>query len=126
MKNSEFFLDKQRLKGRVCFRAPTATDESGSIAIFQVLNSRPTTITAVNVAVAWGFMVGHKVMVADAVRAYVQSDLRARHPTYIEFPRHVIPKRWRYLRRPVCRLLKALYGHPEAGAHWERHLRRIV
>ena len=24
--------------------------------------------------------------------------------------------------RPLCRLNKALYGHPEAGGHWERHL----
>ena len=22
----------------------------------------------------------------------------------------------------MCRLNKALYGHPESGAHWERHL----
>ena len=22
----------------------------------------------------------------------------------------------------MCRLDKALYGHPESGAHWERHL----
>jgi hypothetical protein len=28
--------------------------------------------------------------------------------------------------RPVCRLIKALYGHPEAGGHWERHLEKIV
>ena len=27
---------------------------------------------------------------------------------------------------PVCRLIKALYGHPEAGGHWERHLAAIV
>ena len=26
----------------------------------------------------------------------------------------------------MCRLVKALYGHPESGAHWERHLERAV
>ena len=26
----------------------------------------------------------------------------------------------------MCRLVKALYGHPESGAHWERHLTRHV
>ena len=26
----------------------------------------------------------------------------------------------------MCRLIKALYGHPEAGGHWERHLKKII
>ena len=26
----------------------------------------------------------------------------------------------------MCLLVKALYGHPEAGAHWERHLTEII
>ncbi len=26
----------------------------------------------------------------------------------------------------MCRLVKALYGHPESGAHWERHLEAAV
>ena len=26
----------------------------------------------------------------------------------------------------MCRLVKALYGHPESGAHWERRLERAV
>ena len=26
----------------------------------------------------------------------------------------------------MCRLIKALYGHPESGAHWERHLTAAV
>ena len=28
--------------------------------------------------------------------------------------------------RPMCRLYKALYGHPEAGGHWERLLHKSV
>ena len=30
------------------------------------------------------------------------------------------------MRKPVVRLVKALYGHPEAGGHWERHLEAII
>ena len=30
------------------------------------------------------------------------------------------------MKRPCFRLKKALYGHPEAGGHWERHLEDIV
>ena len=29
-------------------------------------------------------------------------------------------------RKPVCLLKKALYGHPESGGHWERHLEDAV
>eukprot|EP00973_Karenia_brevis_P054546 7580146-Karenia_brevis.AAC.1 len=30
------------------------------------------------------------------------------------------------LDRPVCRLVKALYGHPESGTHWEKHLTEAI
>ena len=30
------------------------------------------------------------------------------------------------MKRPVVQLKKALYGHPEAGGHWERHLEAII
>ena len=62
-------------------------------------------------------MIGNKVTVADAVRAYVQSQLETEFPIYIEFPRHLTPDSWKHCRHPVCRLIKALYGNPEAGAH---------
>ena len=26
----------------------------------------------------------------------------------------------------MCRLIKALYGHPESGGHWERHLEEAI
>ena len=94
--------------------------------MFQEMSSRPTTIVALNVSVAYGGLKGNKSTTADAVRAYCQSDLNAKHPTYVEFPRHLCPREWLHMRRPVCRLIKALYGHPEAGGHWERHLEKIV
>ena len=61
-----------------------------------------------------------------AIKAYVQSDLKSIHPTFIEIPKHLCPKEWLHMHKPVCRLIKALYGHPEAGAHCERHLTAIV
>ena len=30
------------------------------------------------------------------------------------------------MNRPVVQLKKALYGHPEAGGHWEKHLEKII
>ena len=43
-------------------------------------------------------------------------------------PRELWPKHWHAagFKRPVCVLEKALYGHPESGAHWERHLTDAV
>eukprot|EP00973_Karenia_brevis_P070942 9858274-Karenia_brevis.AAC.1 len=26
----------------------------------------------------------------------------------------------------MCKLVKALYGHPESGAHWQRHLTAAI
>ena len=96
------------------------------MAIYQEMSSRPTTTVAVNVSIGYGCLQGFKVTVADAIKAYVQRDLKSIHPTYIEIPKHLCPKEWLAMHKPVCRLVKALYGHPEAGAHWERHLEKIV
>jgi hypothetical protein len=126
IKNHEMGEHLQKWKGRFCFRAPTARDQGGAIAVFQEMSSRPTTVVAVNVSVAYGCLHGYKVSVADAVKAYVQSDLKSKNPTYIEIPKHLCPLEWRKMHKPVCKLVKALYGHPEAGAHWERHLEKIV
>ena len=30
------------------------------------------------------------------------------------------------MRRPLVKLERALYGHPEAGGHWEKHLEKII
>ena len=118
--------DKHKWKGRFCYRAPTVRDEGGALAVFQEISARPVAIIAVNITIAYGCLPGHMLSTADAVRAYVQSNLESKHPTYIEFPKHLIPKKWSHLKRPVVRLIKALYGHPEAGGHWERHLTKIV
>jgi hypothetical protein len=31
------------------------------------------------------------------------------------------PKSWAKYRDPVCPLILALYGHPDAGGYWEQH-----
>ena len=83
----------QKWKGRFCYRAPTVRDEGGSLAVFQEMSSRPTTIVSVNCAVAYGILPGHKLTAADAVKAYVQSDLNSKHPTFIDIPKHLCPKK---------------------------------
>ena len=45
-------------------------------------------------------------------------------PTWVCLPPEAQPQWWRkkfpHLRRLACRLLKALYGHPDAGTYWEQ------
>lgn len=128
IKNSELPESdpRRKHKGRFCYRTPTARDEEGAIAVFQEMASRPTTITSLNIAVAYGIMFGNKITVADAIKAYVQSLLKSKDPTYIEMPKHLVPDKYKHINRPCFRLVRALYGHPEAGGHWERHLTAIV
>ena len=60
---------------------------------------------------------GNDVQMADAMQAYIQAKLSGVH-CWVELP----DEAWRpsssrhKFRRPVCRLLKARYGHPDAAA----------
>ena len=55
------------------------------------------------------------------------SPFLSEHPTWVQIPRELWPAAWkgRYW-RPVCLLIKSLYGHPESGAYWEKHLTEIL
>ena len=76
---------------------------------------------------AYGCIPGHKTSCADAVRAYVQALLKSVHKTWVHIPRDLWPPEWRgKYEKPMCLLEKALYGHPESGGHWERHLTEAV
>jgi hypothetical protein len=113
------------LKGRVVYRGDSAKDEEGAAAIYQNLSASPTSIRGMNANIAYGRVPGHKTTSADAVKAYVQAVLNARHPTWVQIPKELRPSHWQF-KRPVCRLFKALYGHPESGGHWEIHLKRVI
>ena len=128
MKNSEGPADLQKYKGRVCFRGDTVKDQEGMLAIFQELSACPTTIHTTNSAIAYGSLPGHACETADAVRAYIQCDLKSVHQTWVRIPRELWPPSWaeRGFKAPMCLLRKALYGHPESGGHWERHLTAAV
>ena len=118
----------RRYKGRICYRGDATRDEYGAIAIHQDLSSSPTTIQGANANIAYGAAPGNGTSTADAVRAYVQALLKSLVETWVHIPYELWPKdgSWRGMRRPMCRLIKALYGHPESGAHWEAHLTEAV
>ena len=126
-----------------------AKDQHGQAAVYQELSSSPTGIFDVNASIAWGCCPGNTTTAADAIKAYVQSLLKSKNDTYVAIPYELWPRcekckakdnanacpncPWQKLgferkgdKRPFCRLRKALYGHPESGAHWERHLKEAV
>ena len=53
--------------------------------------------------------------------------LKGKHKTWIELPPELRPS-WRKTKfvKPVVLLIKALYGHPDAGGLWEAHLKRVL
>ena len=42
-------------------------------------------------------------------------------PTWVRLPKDQWPAAWSKYHDPVCPLLLALYGHPDAGGYWEQH-----
>ena len=117
-----------KYKGRIVFRGDIVKDEYNAAAVFQELSASPTTIHSANSAIAYGCIPGHKVTQADAIRAYVQSSLKSKAETWVAIPRELWPEEWHKMnfKKPMCRLHKALYGHPESGGHWERHLEEAI
>ena len=127
IKFAELARDLQILKGRIVYRGDCAKDEWGAAAIYQELAASPTSIQAANSNIAYGLFPGNKTTTADAVKAYVQSALKSKHPTWISLPPELWPADWKgKYKKPIVRLIKSLYGHPESGAHWEKHLEDIL
>ena len=111
------------------FQGNQVVTETWEVAIFQDMGSAPATMEAGKTIDAYGCFPGHSCEQADAEQAYIQADLTGTE-TWVWLPeeaweqaptdvREAFYKRG--LRRPVVRLRKALYGHPDAGTFWERH-----
>ena len=71
-------------------------------------------------------MKGNCTTQSDVVRAYTQSILNTQVPTRVELPVELVPKEFRGIKRPCVRLWKSLYGHPEAGYHWDQRFKQIM
>ena len=113
-------------------RGDAARDASGNLALYQTLSASPASIVAANATIGFGMLENHKVTSADAVKAYLQALLKSLAKTWIRLPRQVWPPEWLYedgtprYRQPVIELLQALYGHPEAGSHWQQQCEEAI
>ena len=84
---------------------------------------------------AHGLFKGHVIQASDADQAYTQALLgdevpgrgavncKVKTEAWVRLPPEARPKSWATLglRDPVVPLIKALYGHPDAGGYWEAH-----
>jgi hypothetical protein len=69
----------------------------------------------------YGCFLGYWTEIADAVQAYIQAKLKGE--VWVSLPEGMWPPEWSRMgiRKPVVRLIKALYGHPDSGTAWEEH-----
>ncbi|MFM7978520.1 MAG: reverse transcriptase domain-containing protein, partial [Candidatus Fonsibacter sp.] len=122
-KNAELDPSLRKFKGRVVFQGNQVYDQDHNYAIFQDLGSSPSTLQAAKAVDFYGCLPGHCIEVADAEQAYIQADMQG-DPTWVCLPPEARPDWWKksfpHLRRPVCLMKKALYGHPDAGTYWEK------
>ena len=102
------------------FDGSDVVDQDKNIALFQELSSCPATMQASKAADTYGLFPGNATEQADARQAYTQSKLGGT-PTYVRLPKDAWPDSWKGMTDPVCPLLLALYGHPDAGGYWEQH-----
>ena len=109
------------------FQGNRVKDQNWDVALFQDLGSNPATMEAARAADFFGASDSYATEVADAEQSYIQADLKG-PPTWVCLPRDPWPKSWegKGFIRPVCRLCKALYGHPDYGSYWEDHCDKHV
>ena len=116
-----------KMKGRIVYRGDCARDENGVAAVYEELGANPTSVQGLNACLAYGSLPGHACTAADAVKAYVQAFLKSKYKTWIELPPELRLEWWKgKFTRPVVLLVRALYGHPDAGGMWENHLKGIL
>ena len=127
VKGAELSPDSWKLKARIVFRGDNIRDECGMSAVFDELYfSSPSSLEGLNITTAFGLLDSHGVSVSDAIKAYVQSELKSPTHTYVMLPPELVPDDKKHVKDPCARLYKALYGHPWSSASWYLHLDSIL
>jgi hypothetical protein len=120
-KNAELPLGdpRRKFKGRVVFQGNQVRDQDNEEALFGDLGSSPATMEAGKSCDCYSLFPGLAGEQADAESAYTQSRLGGSVVTWVQLPRHQWPPEWEGITDPVCPLVLAVYGHPEAGGYSE-------
>ena len=102
------------------FQGNNVKNQNWENAVFADLGSSPSSMEAGRLVDAFGLRPKYEIQQPDAVQAYLQATIRGK-PTWGLLPRDQWPDSWRSMKKPVCRLNVALYGHPDSGTDWEHH-----
>ena len=104
-----------KYKLRVVYRGDCVKDEWGGNAIFKDITQCPAILESAKIADMVSCLPGCTGQQGDANQAFPQALFKGTE-TWIEIPRSRWPKSWHNRKwKPVCRLLRALDGHPEPG-----------
>ena len=124
--------DEHSYKGRIVFQGNCMKASHGMNIheVFQEVSNTPANMTIARTAIGVGLACGMSVTVRDVSQAYLQSNIDEDDgtSTWVSLPRAWWPAEWFDERgdpkysRPVCRLRKALYGHPQSDRKWEKYL----
>ena len=123
-------------KARIVFAGNNIQTASGTAPheLYTEISQTPAAMNTVRAALAIAALRGFVPKVRDATQAYIQAviDKAGRPRTWVRLPKAWWPAHWfdgqgvPLYYDPVVVLVRALYGHPESGALWDRHLRAIL
>ena len=106
----------RKFKGRGVLLGNQVKNQFWEAAFFQDLGNSPASFEASRWADFYGCLKGNDIKMADAIQAYIQAKLTG-PACWVELPSDAWPDGVdvsKY-RRPVVRLIKAFYGHPDSG-----------
>ena len=128
--------ENREYKARIVFAGNAIQTASGCAPheLFQEISSAPAAMASVRAVLGVAALRGWIPRMRDASQAYLQAriDQPGRPRTWVRLPKGWWPKAWfgpsgePLYQDPVCPLQRALYGHPEAGALWEKHLGAVL
>jgi len=133
IKNRELEKHLHQYKGRVVLRGDGVKDEDGMLAVFTEQSASSAYMAATKFLDVVARLPGNCGEDSDAIGAYTQMKLAdatellgegAIPDARISLPRGRHPPSWAGIVDPVCPLLRNLYGHPNAGALWDRGVRK--
>ena len=99
------------------FSRENVKNQNWENAVFADLGSSPSSMEAGRLVDKFGLRPNYETQQPDAAQAYLRAKLRGK-PMWIRDQWH---EAWHNMKKLVCRLSVALYGHPDSGTDWEHH-----
>jgi hypothetical protein len=137
-KNEELPLGhpNRKFKGRVVFLGNNVVNQDYESAVFADLGNAPSSLESGRLVDAYGASEGCSSQTADAIQAYLQSEMQGdqcwitlpkeAEPGEVWGPQHYeatalkeIVELWKTIADPVMPMERALYGHPDSVTFWE-------